>query len=72
MSDTNEELILAQTAYAAYGETTGWKNFQGNPMPAWEQLGEPIQKAWIAAAQAVYSYLMGPPALDELSPGLTD
>lgn len=72
MTDANESLQLAQIAYSAYGEQTGFKNFQGNPMPSWEQLGEPIQKAWIAAAEAVYSYLMGPPALDELSPGLTD
>ena len=55
---------MAKIAYAAYGETTGFKNFQGNPMPAWEQLGEPIQKAWIAAAEAVNNYLMGPEATD--------
>lgn len=40
----------AQRAYAAYGAVTEHKNFQGDPMPAWEDLGDTIQSAWIAAA----------------------
>lgn len=61
MKTTTEEiqLDLAKMAYRAYGETTNFKNFQGNPMPAWEDLGEPIQKAWIAAASAVADHLFG-------------
>lgn len=43
---------LAQVAYAAYGEATGGKNYQGEPMPAWADLGDTIQGAWRAAAQA--------------------
>jgi len=46
----NKNLLLAMAMYNAYGETTNFKNFQGNPMPAWEELPESIQKAWIAAA----------------------
>lgn len=42
--------ILAQKMYHAYGETTDFKNFQGTPMPPWEELPEGIRKAWIAAA----------------------
>ncbi|NEA22602.1 hypothetical protein [Actinomadura bangladeshensis] len=44
---------LARTAYDAYGETTDHLNFRGEPMPAWEDLGEQIQNAWRAAARAV-------------------
>lgn len=50
---------LAQSAYAAYGETTDHQNYQGQPMPTWQDLGDRIQKAWIAAAGTV--------ALDVLS-----
>lgn len=44
---------LARAAYAAYGETTGGRNYQGQPMPAWEDLGEVIQQAWTVAATTV-------------------
>lgn len=47
------DLTPAQTAYAAYGATTGGLNFRGEPMPAWEQLGDKIQAAWTAATRAV-------------------
>jgi hypothetical protein len=44
---------LAKVAYQAYGEATGFKNFLGNAMPVWDDLGETIQGAWRAAADAV-------------------
>lgn len=44
---------LALIAYTAYGQTTDFKNFQGNPMPAWQDLPDKIQEAWIASVQAV-------------------
>lgn len=47
----NEE--LARCAYLAYGKQTDFKNFRGEPMPAWEDLPEAIQKAWSAAATAI-------------------
>ncbi len=40
----------AQRAYDAYGAVTEHKNFRGDPMPAWDSLGDTIQAAWIAAA----------------------
>lgn len=43
-----------ETAYEAYGKVTDFKNFQGNPMPAFKDLPEKIQEAWKAAAQAIY------------------
>jgi hypothetical protein len=44
---------LARVGYAAYGETTGHKNYQSLPMPAFEELGETIQEAWRANAAAI-------------------
>jgi hypothetical protein len=44
---------LAETAYAAYGESTGHKNYQGLPMPDWDELTDRIRLAWIEAASAV-------------------
>lgn len=43
-------LERAERAYAAYGAVTGHKNFLGDPMPAWADLGDTVQSAWIAAA----------------------
>ncbi len=47
---------VARAMYAAYGETTGRKNFRGEPMPAWAELGETIQRAWLAAATVAYAW----------------
>ena len=44
---------LAQIAYEAYGDTVGWVNYQGLPMPKWNDLPEIIKDAWLAAAKAV-------------------
>ncbi len=45
--------MLARVAYHAYGEHTDFKNFQGNPMPKWEELPDRIRGAWRQAAAAV-------------------
>jgi hypothetical protein len=50
---TDEPTQLARTAYRAYGETTDFKNFRGEPMPEWDNLGDRIQAAWVAATEAV-------------------
>jgi hypothetical protein len=47
------EQVWGRTAYEAYAEVTSWKNWQGLPMPAWEDLPELIRRAWSEAAQAV-------------------
>ena len=44
---------LARIAYEAYGDTVGWVNYQGKPMPQFDDLTEIIRDAWAAAAQAV-------------------
>ena len=50
-----DEMLLeyAKTAYDAYGAVTDHKNYQGLPMPEWDNLTERIQKAWIGAVTAV-------------------
>lgn len=44
---------LAKSAYSAYAQVTDWKNYQGYPMPQWENLTEKIQQAWIASCKEV-------------------
>lgn len=46
---------LAREAYAAYGTVTGFKNYLGGPMPAFDDLGDTIHAAWLAAAERVYT-----------------
>lgn len=42
---------VAREMYLAYGGVTDHKNYQGLPMPVWENLGDKIREAWMAAAQ---------------------
>lgn len=49
---------LGQKAYAAYGEATDGLTHDGRVMPAWADLGEPVQNAWTVAATAIYSGAM--------------
>jgi len=51
---------LAQLAYHAYGSVTDFKNYQGLPMPKWEDLTPKIQKAWGAAAERVATEVRSP------------
>ncbi|MET8765872.1 hypothetical protein [Streptomyces sp. NPDC004658] len=44
---------LGLTAYLAYSEPTSGATHDGRPMPAWDDLGDTVQGAWIAAAVAV-------------------
>jgi hypothetical protein len=54
---TGEELeTLAQGAYRAYGAVTEFKNYQGLPMPKWEDLTDKIREAWCAAALYVWEW----------------
>lgn len=43
---------LAQQLYDAYGASTNYRNFMGNPMPAWADLPEGVRNAWVATAEA--------------------
>ena len=44
---------IAQKAYSAYGESTGGKNFRGEPRPEWADLPDAIKAAWRDAVIAV-------------------
>jgi hypothetical protein len=56
---------LAQVAYAAYGASTHYRTHDGRPMPEWEELGDRVQQAWIAAAAAVAQAVIEQPAETE-------
>lgn len=60
----DEQIALAKVAYHAYGAEADWKNYQGLPMPQWDDLGDAIQGAWVQAANAVVKELNGPEASD--------
>lgn len=51
---------LARRAYEAYGRFTNGRNYRGEPMPAWEDLGVAIQAAWVAAATQVRDLVLSP------------
>ena len=46
---------LAGEAYHRYGSVTGFKNFQGNPMPAFDDLPDTIKRAWEHAVAPIDS-----------------
>lgn len=48
-----EEMIhtFAKFAYVAYGKARDFENYQGLPMPAWEDLPPDIVEAWCAVAR---------------------
>lgn len=44
---------VASSGYRAYAASTGNKNYQGLPMPTWDELPENIKTAWEAAARQI-------------------
>lgn len=61
----------AQIAYRSYGNTTGNRNFLGQPMPTWNDLPHTIQLAWQnAVADAIVASAIAPPAIDIYPTGL--
>ncbi|MBN3946749.1 MAG: hypothetical protein HWQ38_09730 [Nostoc sp. NMS7] len=53
MSNSEE---LARIAYHAYRQATDLKTYQGLPMSEWESLPETIQRAWMAASEAIVKH----------------
>jgi hypothetical protein len=51
--NTQAELDLAEEGYHAYGKTTLFLNYQGNPMPIFTDLPPKIQEAWCSFATRV-------------------
>lgn len=58
MTNSINVVELAEIAYNAYGENRNWKTFDGRDMPAWNDISDVIQIAWIAAAIAVRQALL--------------
>ncbi len=50
------DMRRARAAYEAYGRATNFKNFRGDLMPRFEDLGKKIQTAWIAACDGTLQY----------------
>lgn len=50
---TLAEVEAGRLAYNAYGQAVRFRNFQGDPMPDWGSLSDPIRNGWIQAAKAV-------------------
>ncbi len=53
MANSAYELLVMQTAckfYREYGNSAEWKNFQGDPMPIWQDLPPYTKEHWIAVA----------------------
>jgi len=46
-------IVSGEVGYQAYGDSVGWKNYLGRPMPTWAELPEAIQVAWNRAAYAI-------------------
>lgn len=44
----------ARIAYTAYGKVVDFKNFQGDQMPAFDDLPESIKVAWTNAARVIW------------------
>ena len=44
---------FAETAYTAYGQSTGLRTHDGAPMPGWDEIGDRARAAWVQAAGAV-------------------
>lgn len=66
----NRALVdLTHRAYAAYGDTVDWKNYAGLPMPQWPDLGEKIQRAWLAAIGAAIEMYRAMVRLQIVEPG---
>jgi hypothetical protein len=57
-----ERVEIAKVGYQAYGDTAEWKNYRGDPMPHWDDLGDRIQTCWIMAASAVRNHVLTPPS----------
>jgi hypothetical protein len=44
---------LARIAYSGYGTKAGWKAYNGEAMPTWDELPPHIRERWLAAINAV-------------------
>lgn len=50
-----EHIDLARDTFEAYCAAVGGVNIAGGLIPAWSELGENVQRGWIASAKCAYS-----------------
>lgn len=50
---------IARSGYRAYAAKAGNKNYQGLPMPTWEDLPKNIQDCWEAATRQIEFCITG-------------
>jgi hypothetical protein len=48
-----DDYELGRVGYEAYGDKAGWKNYEGKPMPKWDEVPQHIRDKWAAAAKAI-------------------
>ncbi len=48
---------MASEMYNAYGDSVGFKNFSGGPMPQWNELPRRIRAAWCFSAAKATNYI---------------
>lgn len=52
VSPSNGEYVArARDAYTAYGGVVGWKSFQGDALPKFDELSDEQKRGWYAAAR---------------------
>jgi hypothetical protein len=51
---TTTPVSRGRSAYIAYGMQRNFRTYDDRPMPEWNALPDEIQRAWIAAAGAVW------------------
>lgn len=73
MSEPLEEMItLGQIGYEAYGQTAGWKTFDGRAMPTWDELGKTdsgkeTQRRWEVAATEITFHVIDRSMIEALN-----
>jgi hypothetical protein len=45
----------AHLAYNVYGDSVGWKNYQGLRMPTWDELPRRIRASWCLTTEALHA-----------------
>lgn len=69
MPEPNDQTwkAIASTAYNAYGSVVGFKNYQGNPMPSFDEQPDLIKQAWERVARTVGECLEHPELITQTS-----
>lgn len=56
---------LGQVGFEAYAVHQGWCNYQGLPIPPWDEVRSDIRAAWERAAEAIADVVAGIATLED-------